>query len=149
VHEEVHLRKLTLAASLGLLACAAPALAQPAPTDPRDEALVRALPHPYEVEEMGDKLGRAVGAISRVPVGDVINSIDPSARAHPDATIADVAGRGDPHFEERMQDEVASLSLKMADLVRGMAVMAPVFRRTLEDFERSIADAVHGVPPRR
>lgn len=138
----------TLAASLAALALAVPAAAQPVP-DPRDEALTRALPHPYEVEEMGDKMGRAVGAITRVPIGDVVNAIDPAARAHPNTTIADVAGRGDPYFEERMQDQVASMSLKMADVMRGMAVMAPVLRRTLEDVQRSIADAVHGIPPRR
>ena len=143
------MRILTLAASLAALTLAAPALAQPAPPPPAEDPLVRALPHPYEVEEMGDKLGRAVGAITRVPVGDVINSIDPSRRVHPGTTIADVAGRGDPDFEGRMQDQVHAMSLKMADLMRGMAVMAPVFRRTLEDFERNIGDAVRGVPTRR
>jgi hypothetical protein len=141
------LRILTVAASLSALAAAAPALAQPVP-DPRDDALVRALPHPYEVEEMGDKMGRAVGAITRVPIGDVVNAIDPAARAHPNATIADVAGRGDPYFEERMQDQVAGMSLKMADMVRGMAVVMPQLRRSLEQIEDSIADAVHGVPRR-
>lgn len=137
------MRKLLLAMSLSALA-AAPAFAQSSP-DPRDEELMRSLPHPYEVEEMGDRLGQAVGAIVDVPIGGVINSIDPRARARPDTTIADVAGRDDPDFRDRMQDQVAGMGLKMADLVRGMAVMAPVLRRSLEDLERNMADAMRGV----
>ena len=139
------MRHLIIAAGAAL-ALAAPAAAQPLPPPPADDPLVSALPHPYEVEEMGDKMGRAVGALTRVPVGDVINAIDPSRRAHPGTTIADVAGRGDPHFEERMQDQVHSMGLKMADMMRGVAVVMPQLRRSLEQIEHSIADAVHGVP---
>ena len=141
------MRHLIIAAGAAL-ALAAPAAAQPAPPPPADDPLVQALPHPYEVEEMGDKMGRAVGALTRVPVGEVINAIDPSRRAHPNTTIADVAGRGDPYFEERMQDQVHGMSLKMADMMRGMAVVMPQLRRSLEQIEDSIADAVHGVPKR-
>ena len=140
------MRNLIIAAGTAL-ALAAPAAAQPAPPA-ADDPLVRALPHPYEVEEMGDKMGRAVGALTRVPVGEVINAIDPAARAHPNTTIADVAGRGDPHFEERMQDQVHSMSLKMADMMRGMAVVMPQLRRSLDQIEDSIADAVRGAPRR-
>lgn len=136
------MRKVVLAAAA--LAFAAPALAQPAYVDPRDRELVESLPHPYEVEEMGDRLGDAIGAIAEVPVGGVINAFDPYARAHPDTSIADIASRDDPYFRERMQDEVAGLSLKMADLVRGVAVAAPALRRSLDEMERSLARAFDG-----
>ena len=136
------MRKLILAATT--LAFAAPAFAQPAYVDPRDQELIESLPHPYEVQEMGDRLGQAVGAIANVPVGGVINALDPYARAHPGATIGDMAGRDDPYFEERMQDQVAGLSLKMADLVRGMAIAAPALRRSLDEIERSLAHAFDG-----
>ena len=133
------MRKLVLAASL--LAFAAPALAQPVPADPRDRELVEALPHPYEVEEMGERLGDAVGALADVPIGGLLNAIDPTARAHPGTRIGDIAGRDDPQFRERMQDQVAGMSLKMADMARGMAVAAPALRRTLDELERSLAGA--------
>lgn len=135
------MRKLILAFTA--LTLAAPALAQPY-ADPRDQELIESLPHPYEVEEMGDRLGDAVGAIVNVPVGGVINAIDPTARAHPGTTIRDVAGRDDPYFEERMQDQVAGLSLKMADLVRGVAIAAPALRRSLDELERSLGAAIDG-----
>jgi hypothetical protein len=141
------LRKLIIAATA--LAFAAPAFAQPAYVDPRDRELIESLPHPYEVEEMGDRLGHAVGAIVEVPVGGVINAIDPYARAHPDTSIADVAGRDDPYFRERMQDQVAGISLKMADMVRGMAVAAPALRRSLDEIERSLGRAFDGYDYRR
>jgi len=139
------LRNLILApvSLAAALAFAAPAAAQ-VYADPRDQELIESLPHPYEVEEMGDRLGQAVGAIVNVPVGGVINAIDPYARAHPGTTLGDVAGRDDPYFEERMQDEVAGLSLKMADLVRGVAVAAPALRRSLDELERSLALAFDG-----
>lgn len=134
------MRKLILTASL--IAFAAPAMAQPAPVDPRDRELVEALPHPYEVEEMGDRLGQAVGALADVPVGGLINAIDPAARAHPGTSIGDLAGRDDPHYRERMRDEVAGMSLKMADMVRGMAAAAPALRRSLDELERSLGSAL-------
>jgi hypothetical protein len=141
------LRKLILAAAA--LAFAAPAFAQPSYVDPRDQELIESLPHPYEVEEMGDRLGHAFGALADVPVGGVINAIDPTARAHPDTSIADVAGRDDPHFRERMQDEIAGMSLKMGDLARGMARAAPALRRSLEEVERSLSRAFDDYEYRR
>jgi hypothetical protein len=146
-HRRPVLRKFVLAAAA--LCAAAPALAQPAYVDPRDRELIEALPHPYEVEEMGDRLGQAVGAIAEVPVGGVINAIDPYARAHPDTSIADIAGRDDPYFRERLQDDIHGMSLKMADLARGMAVAAPALRRSLEEVERSLARAFDSYDYRR
>lgn len=137
------MRKLIL--TFSLLACAAPALAQPAYVDPRDRDIVESLPHPYEVEEMGDRLGQAVGALADVPVGGLINALDPTARANPNTSIADVAGRDDPYFRERMQDEVAGMSLKAADMMRGVAMAAPALRRSLEEIERSLDRALGGL----
>ena len=134
------MRKLILApvAIVAASMIAAPALAQ-THVDPRDRELIESLPHPYEVEEMGDRLGDALGAMVDVPVGGVINAIDPYARAHPDTSIGDLARRDDPYFDEKLQDQVADISLKMADMVRGVAIAAPAFRRSLEELERSLA----------
>ena len=107
--------------------------------------IASALPHPFEVEEAGDKLAAAVGAIVDVPIGGVLRAIDPASRAHADETIGDVAGREDPYFEERLQDEVGGLSTKAADLVRGLAASAPALERSLARLERDLAGALGGL----
>lgn len=120
---------------------AAPAAAQGVR---HDGDIARSLPHPYEVEEAGDRLGAAIGAIVNVPVGDVVRAIDPAAPVRRDATIADVAGRDDPDFEGRLQDEVAGLSTKAADMVRGISAAAPALQRSLDDLTRNLDAALGG-----
>jgi hypothetical protein len=95
------MRKLILAAAAIAFAVPAAASAQSSPTFPQemDRDIVDSLPHPYEVEEQGDRLGRAVGAIVNVPIGDVVRAIDPTAPVDRNSTIADVAGRDDPDFK--------------------------------------------------
>jgi hypothetical protein len=56
-----------------------------------------------------------------------------------DTTIADVAGRGRSELSrDALQDEVAGLSVKAADMVRQIAVVAPTLQRTLVDLQRSL-----------
>ena len=131
-----------LAAAFALIV-AAPAVAQP-----RDLSadIAASLPHPYDVEAAGDKIGAAVGAIVNIPIGDAVRAIDPTAPVSRNSTIADVAGRGDPDFEGRLQDQVAGLSVKAADMVRQVAVMAPTLQRTLIDLQRSLDAALGGLP---
>lgn len=144
------MRNLILAAAA--IACALPAAAsaQSSPTFPErmDDDIARSLPHPYEVEEAGDRLGDAVGAMLDVPIGGVVQAIDPTARVRRDETIADVAGRDDPDFEARIEDDVRGLTLKTADLMRGLAVAAPMLRRSLADLERNLQGAMRGVRDR-
>ncbi len=138
------MRQLILAAAA--IACALPAAvsAQSSQSFPEemDEEIVQSLPHPYDVEEAGDRLGSAVGAILNVPIGGVVQAIDPAARARRNDTIADVAGRDDPYFEERVEDDVRGLTMKTADLMRQLTVVAPVLRRSLADLERNLEGAV-------
>ena len=127
---------------LAVLACTAvPAAAQGVPGDD----IVSALPHPYDVEAAGDRIGAAVGAIVNVPIGDVVRAVDPASRMRRDSTIADVAGSGDPDFEERLQDEVAGLSGKAADAVRGLSAAAPALQRSLGDALRNLEAALGGL----
>ena len=135
------MRHFILAATA--LAFAAPAAAQS--TGPIGDDIVSSLPHPYDVEEAGDKLGAAVGAIMNVPIGGVVQAIDPSARVDARETIGDIAGRDDPDFKGRMQDRVADMSVKAADMVRGLAAAAPVLQRSLSQLERDLARALGGL----
>jgi len=143
------MRQFILAAAI---ACALPAAAsaQYSPSFPEemDDDIARSLPHPYDVEEAGDRLGSAVGAILNVPIGGVVQAIDPAARARRNDTIADVAGRDDPYFEERIEDDVRGLTLKSADLMRQLSVVAPVLRRSLADLERNLEGAIRRGPDR-
>lgn len=138
------MRKLILAASLLALAAPAAVGAQSSPSFPEemDEDIASSLPHPFEVEEAGDRLGGAVDAILDMPIGGVVRVIDPTADVRRDDSIGDVAGRDDPYFESRVRDDMRGLTLGMADMVRQMAVVAPVLRRSLADLERNMERAM-------
>jgi hypothetical protein len=137
------MRKLIFATAFAI-ALPAVASAQPSPTFPEemDADIVESLPHPYDVEEAGDRLGQAVGAILDVPIGGVVQAIDPAARARRDDTLGDVAGRDDPDFEARIEDDVRGMTLKTADLMRQLSVVAPALRRSLADLERNLGTAI-------
>lgn len=126
-------------------AIAAPAAAQSARSQDIGDDIARSLPHPYDVEDAGGKLGDAVGAILDVPVGGVVKAIDPAARVDPRETIGDVAGRDDPEFKGRLQDQMSGLSLKAADMVRGLSAAAPVLGRSLAQLERDLDRALGGL----
>jgi hypothetical protein len=142
------LRKLLITA--GILALAAPAMAQPQPyPDPRDEEIVRDLPTREEAEAMGDALGRAAEAMMDVDVAPVIDAIDPtgrSTRGGRDRTIGDMARRDDPQAEEHIRRSVDAMSVGMGEMVTQMAVMAPVLRRSLEELERSLEQVARTMP---
>lgn len=135
------MRKPMLAVLAVAAVFAVPAAAQVPPGDD----IVSALPHPYDVEAAGDRIGAAVGAIVNVPIGDVVRAIDPASRVRRDTTIADVAGRDDPDFQNRLQDEVSGLSGKAADAVRGIAAAAPGLQRSLGDALRNLEAALGGL----
>jgi len=136
------------------LTMAGPAAAHPAPpADPRDREIVRSIPHPAEVEAMGRSVDRVVGAVLDVPVGPLIDAIeaaDPASRGHKrphrrGETIGDLAADGDPHFEERLSDQIRGATAGMGVMAEQLAVMAPEMRRAIEragrDIERAVDDA--------
>ncbi|HZG08684.1 MAG TPA: hypothetical protein VEZ70_06885 [Allosphingosinicella sp.] len=134
------MRKLILAASV--LALSAPVIAQPY-SDPRDEQIVRALPHPSQVEAVGDTVGRVAEAIMDVPVGPIADAIDPFRRGrHRDETLGDLAHRDDPYARERMRDQVGAATAGLGAIIGELAVMTPVLRRSLEDATRRMEDAM-------
>ena len=126
-----------------VLMTAAPAVAQPRD---RSDDIARSLPHPYDVEAAGDRIGAAVGAIVNIPIGDAVRAIDPTAPVSRNSTIADVAGRNDPEFQDRLQEQVAGMTGQAADMVRQIAVAAPALQRTLSELERSLEVALGGLP---
>jgi hypothetical protein len=137
------MRKLILAAAIAF-ALPAAASAQSSSTFPEelDADITESLPHPYDVEEAGDRLGNALGAILDVPIGGIVQAIDPAARARRSDTLGDVAGRDDPDFEAHLEDDVRGMTLKTADLMRQLSVVAPALRRSLADLERNLGPAI-------
>lgn len=137
------MRKIILSLSAATLLMA-PALASAQPA--RSDRIEDRLPHPFEIEEAGDRFARAVDALMDVPVGHVVQSFDPSADVSPDETIGDVAGHGDPEFRSRVQDRMAGMTMKLADAMRMIAAAAPKLRESLDRFERDLGEAL---PERR
>jgi hypothetical protein len=141
------MRKLILAATV--LACAAPAAAQSYPDraypDPRDEAIVRALPHPGQIEDVADTVGRVADAIMDVPVGPIADAVDPYRRGrHRDETLGDIANRDDPYARERIRDGIGAATVGASAIMGELAILTPVLRRSLEDATRRMEDAMRG-----
>jgi hypothetical protein len=143
VLKEAILRKLILAAAAMAFAVPAAASAQSSPSFPEemDEEIVRSLPHPAEVEAMADVAGRAAEAVIDVPIGGVIQAIDPTRRVRRDDTIADVSR--DPYLRDRIRDSVDDVAIGMGDVMAQVAVVAPALRRSLADLERNLDRAIY------
>lgn len=135
------MRTLILAAVA--LALPAAASAQSSPTFPEemDEDIARSLPHPAEVEAMAEVAGRAAEAVLDVPIGGVIQAIDPRRRVHRDETIADVSR--DPYLRDRVRNSVDDVAIGMGDVMAQVAVVAPALRRSLADLERNLDRAIY------
>ncbi len=137
------MRKLILAAAAMAFAFPAAASAQSSPSFPEemDEEIARSLPHPAEVEAMADAAGRAAEAVIDVPIGGVIQAIDPTRRVRRDDTIADVSR--DPYLRDRIRDSVDDVAIEMGDVMAQVAVVAPALRRSLADLERNLDRAIY------
>jgi len=125
-------------------------VAPPPPIDPRDEAILRAVPGPQELERVGDVTAATVDAILDVPIGPLREAIEGRrlSRREREETLGDHARKDDPYFRERMRDQITIASAAVGVLAEQMAVMTPVLRQTLEDAQRRVEEAARGVPPR-
>lgn len=143
--EEAVLRKLIIAVSAAALA-SAPAAAQPRP---EDEDVERRLPPPGEIAEIGEALGRVADVMMDVDIGPLRDAIDPARARHRGRhreTLGDLASRDDPYARERIRDSIGAATVGLEVAMRQLAVLAPVLRRTIEDAERRVDDAMHRRP---
>ena len=149
------MRRMMIAAAG--LALAAPAAGQEIFTPEMDRDIARAIPPAEQFEAMGVVLDRVLGAFLDIPIGpliDAVEAVDPDARRNRqsdrrDRTLREMAGRDDPHFEERMRDSVRAVSGNMGSVMQQVAIMAPIMRRSLGDMERNVAEAIREGRERR
>ena len=132
------MRKLVIAASAVALAVPAAASAQPRPDTPE-------IVDPRAIEDAGRMMDRLLAAILDMPIGPLIDAVDPQRRGRYDSrdrTVRDMASRDDPRFEEKMRGSVRGITAGMGTLAEQLAVIAPAMRRSLEDMERRVDDAI-------
>lgn len=141
------MRSIILAAPL--LALAAPAQAAPVP-EYMDPDIARAIPNPDELADIGDLVGRVMGAMLDVQIGGVLDAIDPYGRdRRSGSTIRDLAGPDDPYLEERMRRSIDVAATHAGDVMTDIAILTPRLRRSFEDMSRDIEDATRDLPSRR
>jgi hypothetical protein len=146
------LRKLIIAATA--LAAAAPAAAQPRQDprpDPRDEAIVRALPHPEQIERLGETMERVTEALMDVDVGPIVDAVEGRRHSsrHRGETLGEIATRDDRYARERVREQVGAATVGVAAAVGQMAVLTPILRQSLEDAARRMEDAMRRGRERR
>jgi hypothetical protein len=134
--------RILILAAFSTVALTVPAGAQPYPAD---EEAVRDLPPAGEVREIGDSLGRVADAVMGVDVGPVVDAMDPQHRRyrrHGPQTIGDLASHGDPYARERIHASIGAATYGLEAALRQIAILTPVLRRSIEDTQRRIDDAM-------
>lgn len=129
--------RILILAAASAAALAGPAAAQPYPED--------RLPPRGEVEEIGDRLGRVADAVMDVDVAPVVDAVDPERRRyrrHRHETLGDIAGRRDPYARERIQASIGAATYGIEAALRQIAILTPVLRRSIDDAQRRIDDAM-------
>ena len=126
-------------AALPLLALAAPMPAAAADRDMRGAVTV--LNDPAMQDRMTDTVAMLVGAMMRLNVGplaEAVARVDPESDAAyipPDATLGEIAGKDDPHYADRVGDDVRAGSRMAGQAASTLASYAPV----LKDMARDLA----------
>lgn len=126
-------------AALPLLALAAPLPAHAA--DTRAQSTVERLNDPAQQDRMADTVAAMVRALMQLNVGplaEAVARVDPESDAAyipPDATLGEIAGKDDPHYADRVGDDVRAGSRMAGQAASTLASYAPV----LKDMARDLA----------
>ncbi len=89
------------------------------------------LDDPRRQQEIADAMSDMMRALMTIRVGPIVDAarrIDPAvdiAAAGPDATIGDIASRGDPDYEDRLEDGIRNGTAVSGTMVREFARMMP------------------------
>ena len=141
------MRKFALIAALPMLALAVPAVAQSKPAEPATEAVVKKLEDPVFQQNMGDMVAAMMKAMMSIKIGPVIEAakkIDPKTdmgTVDPNATIGDVAAKGDPAYAEKMGQNSQVMAKSVGVMARAMADMMPAMKAAAEKMADAADDA--------
>jgi hypothetical protein len=137
--------KLLITAAAATLA--APALAQtPAPADPLEEEIARAIPEPGQIEAMAPALDRILGALLTVDVGPIIDAADPNHRrpdyGRPGRTLGALGSRDDPYFEDRLRSSIYDATTKTSQMMGAFSAATPALARSLREMQNALGAAI-------
>ncbi len=111
------------------------------------------LDDPARQDAIADAMSDMMRALMTIRVGPIVDAarrIDPDAEiadADPDATIGDIASRGDPAYEDRIEDGIRSGNAVSGTMVREFAKMMPGLIAIAKDLGAQAERAVR--EPRR
>jgi len=113
------------------------------------------LTDPATMARVGDMVGALSHAFMNLPVGEIEAAAQgrPATPADHNRTLRDVAGRGDPNFEQNLQRQIAASQVTMQASMKAMAAAMPAISRALSEAGREIERATANLPsptyPRR
>lgn len=143
------MRSLIIAACLA--GTAAPGAAQ-GPSAPPPSDYTRNLPRGDDIEAIAPAIDRSVDTMLELDVGPLIDAADPFARlpgyGRRGRTLRELGRRKDPYFEQRLRASIYGGTAQAGRMMDAIAAAAPAMQRSLEAFERGIAEALRTVPPR-
>jgi hypothetical protein len=133
-----------------LIAVSALAFAVPAAAQPRhvDAELAHDLPHPGEIEEMGERLGDVTDALLDIEVGPLVRALDPYGDHRGRHTVGDLAS-DDPYARDRVRDDIDRATVGVSVAVEQIAILAPVLAAVIDNAERRMDEALRERPQRR
>jgi hypothetical protein len=135
---------------LASLACAAPAVAQPAPNPIPPE-----LTDPATVARVTDTMQSLSQALLDLRVGNIQAAIEgrQPTPAERNLTVGDIARRSDPNFDQRLQQNIAAARPRIEQSVRAINQTLPAVTEDLQRARRSLERALSNMPdpnyPRR
>jgi hypothetical protein len=123
----------------------APALAQDMDSD--TAAAARQLQDPRAQDALADALSAMVAAMLDMRIGGVVNAVakaDPEGRARPvdpDMTVADMAAKGNPDFQDNLNDDIRGGTRMVGAMAGAMAELLPQLSGLARDVEERVARA--------
>jgi hypothetical protein len=136
-------------AFLPIALLASPVAAQTSAPAPSDSIQIPPeLTDPATMARVGNMVGSLSHAIMNMPVGDIQAAAEgrPATPADHARTLRDVAGRGDPNFEQNLQRQIAQSQVTMQASMRAMAAAMPAISRAVNEAAQEIERATANLP---
>jgi hypothetical protein len=109
------------------------------------------LADPAVQKDMGNVLSALIGSLMQLRVGEIANAVEDvdlpgdarkgkrsTRRMDPNTTLADLAGKGDPDFAEKLDDDIRAMPKMAGALAGSLAQMLPMMDAMARDFEAQL-----------